>query len=213
VTRLRSLVLALGLAACLPAAARAATLETVAGCHFPDQDAQLRGTGFTPDSDVSVSSGGEVIAVAHSDEKGAISTRLDVKPLPAGVGQAKVPVQASDPGGESAKATVYISRDHAALLTPRTSSNVNTWKAVFQVFGFGSGKLFLHYVKPSGELAKTVGLGALKGPCGTRKSRRTRVLPKRNPEQGGWKLQLDTRRRYSAATDKKAVLKVRVYQG
>ena len=34
---------------------------------------------------------------------------------------------------------------------PDSSTNVRTWSAVFKLYGFGKGKVYIHYIAPNGS--------------------------------------------------------------
>jgi len=210
-TRLRSLSIAVGLLLVLPAAADAATLEAGKSCYFNDQRAQLSGSGFTPDSQVSFRINGRLLSqTVSSDAAGDFQVVYDP---PRADTQRKLVIRATDVSGESARTRIFASARRRVTADPDRSSNVRTWQAVLSLFGFGDGKAFIHYLNPNGVLKKTVRLGKLRGPCGRLKTGERRVMPFDNPQFGVWRLQFDTRRRYDRDTKNKAVIPVNVYRG
>jgi hypothetical protein len=67
----------------------------------------------------------------------------------------------------------------------------------FHVAGFrGRKPVYLHYRRPSGHLAGTVGLGFTSGVCGLLTTSRRRLFPFRTVAAGTWRLQFDTQGRY-----------------
>lgn len=211
-TGLRPLSLALGLLLSLPAVAQAASLRPAESCYFHGTQAQVGAEGFEPDGRIDLTLGGHAIGTLETDASGAADVRINLSELPKNVGQRSLTLEATDSGGESAQTVVYVSRRRAVFAHPRTSTNARRWRARFRLFGFGSGRAFLHYVNPNGGHVKTVKLGALREPCGRIRTRKRRVLPVANPEYGTWRLQFDTRRKYRRKTANRRVIPVRVYR-
>ena len=210
-TRLLCLSLAAAFLLVTPAAARAATLDAGKSCYFNTDLARLAGSGFAPDSPITFDVNGQRLnETTTSDEAGDILVMYDP---PRTKSQRKLVIDATDSEGTSARTTIYASGRRRVTADPSTSPNVRTWRAVFNLFGFGRGKAFIHYRDPSGDMRKTVRLGRLGGPCGRLKTDKRRVMPFDSPEFGVWQLQFDTRRRYDKDTNNKRVIPVRVYRG
>jgi hypothetical protein len=210
-TRLRSLSIAVGLLLLVPAAANAATLDAGRSCYFNSDLARLSGAGFAPDSPITFTVNGRMLSeTVTSDSAGGFLVRYDP---PRANTERKLVIRATDSDGESARTTIFVSRERRVTADPDSSTNVRTWRAVLRLFGFGDGKAFIHYVDPDGQHRKTVGLGELRGPCGRLKTRERRVMPFDDPQFGVWRLQFDTRRRYDKDTVRRRVIPVRVYRG
>jgi hypothetical protein len=211
VTRVRSLLIAAGLALAVPAVASAATLDATRTCYFNGSNARISGTGFAPDSPITFSVNGRTLPeTITSDSAGDvfvnyIPPRTDT--------QRKLVIRATDSEDTTARTTIYVSRQRRVTADPDSSTNVRTWRAVLRLFGFGRGRAFVHYVNPSGVHKKTVRLGRLRGPCGKLKTERRRVMPFDDPQFGTWRLQFDTRRRFDRDTNNRRVIPVRVYRG
>jgi hypothetical protein len=211
VTRLRSIPILIGLALVAPAAANAATLDANRSCYDNSNLAQLSGSGFAPESPITFTvNGRELGQTVTSDAAGDVVVRYD--PARTRV-ERKLVIRAIDSEGESARTTIYVSPKRRVTADPDSSPNVRTWEAVFELFGFGDGRAFIHYVDPDGVHKKTVHLGELRGPCGRLETNKRRVMPFDNPQFGIWRLQFDTRRRYDKETENKRVIPVRVYRG
>jgi hypothetical protein len=211
VTRLRSLCLVVGLALAAPAAAGAATLDANRSCYNNASLAQLSGSGFAPDSPITFTvNDRELRQSVTSDAAGDVFVQYD--PAKTRI-ERKLVIRATDSEGESARATIFVSPKRRVTADPESAPNVETWKAIITLFGFGDGNAFIHYVNPDGVHEKTVGLGELRGPCGRLKTGERRVMPFDNPQFGTWKLQFDTRRRYDRDRERKRVIPVRVYRG
>jgi hypothetical protein len=211
-TRLRSLALAAGLVASLPAGAHAATVATDRSCYPNGADATLRGTGFAPYSGVSFTVNGKPLAAnVTTDAEGAFEGTYEP---PATRTESRLVLAATDSAGTSARAALRVTRRLRVTVAPPRGRNVRSWRAVFRLFGFGARrKAYVHYVGPNGELRRTVRLGRLRGPCGRLKTSKRRVLPFAHPGFGWWRLQFDTHRRYRPEAGAKRVRRVRVYRG
>lgn len=208
---LRSLLVTAGLVLALPAAAGAATLEAAKSCYPNGSKARLVGSGFAPESTIRFAVNGRTLEqLVSSDEAGDVVVTYSP---PDTETEQKLVIRATDEEGTYARTTIYVTRQLRVTADPPSSSNVRTWRAVFRLYGFGSGRAYIHYVNPKGRFKKTVRLGRLIGPCGRLKSDRRRVMPFDDPQFGFWRLQFDTRRRYSKDTARKRVIPVRVYRG
>lgn len=197
----------------LPAAAQAATLKAGKSCYDNGDDARLVGTGFAPQSPVTFAVNGRQLAAnVTSDDTGRIV--VSYSPPPAAT-ERKLIIRATDSEDTSASVTIFVTQDREVTADPSRSSNVRTWRAVFRMFGFGTGGTagYIHYVNPSGRFVKTVRIGRLRGPCGRVQSAKRRVLPFGNPQFGRWELQFDTRRKYRKRIKNKKVIPVVVYRG
>jgi hypothetical protein len=211
VTRLRSLFLAAGLLLTVPGAAQGATLDAGRSCYPVGDEATLTGSGFAPESQIKFSVNGTPLrASIMSDAAGDI--RVAYRP-PRVKTERRLVIRATDSEETSARTTIYVTRRLRVTADPDSSTNVSTWRAVFRLFGFGRGKAYIHYVNPKGRHERTVRLGRLVKPCGRLKTAKRRMMPFENPQPGYWKLQFDTRRRYSRNTARKRVIPVRVYRG
>ena len=208
---MRSLFVIAGLALAAPAAAEAATLEAARTCYANNSQVRLVGTGFAPDSPIEFSVNGQRLErLVNSDETGRVAVVYEPPPVSR---QRRFVLTATDPQETSASETVYVTPAPAVRTSSRRSDDVRTWTAVFKLTGFLRGRAYLHWINPRGRLKKTARLGRLRGPCGQLRTGERRVMPFRNPQFGNWRLQFDTRRRYSRSTERKFVIRLRVYRG
>jgi hypothetical protein len=195
----------------LPAAADAASLAATQSCFFNGSKVRLAGSGFEPESTIRFAVNGRTLEqLVTSDEAGDVDVTYSP---PDAETEQRLVIRATDEQGTFARETIYVTKRRHVTADPERSADVRTWRAVFRLFGFRRGRAYIHYVNPSGKFKKTVRLGRLRGPCGRLKSTRRRVMPFDNPQFGYWKLQFDTRRRYSKRTLNKTVIPVRVYRG
>jgi len=209
----RFLSLIVGVAALLsvPAAAQAAKIRASEPCYANGEVATITGQGFAPNGPISFTVNGRRIdANVTTNGDGEFSAEYTPQSTQT---ETRLVIRATDSDETSARTALFVTRERSVTAKPSTTDNVRTWKAVFKLFGFGEGNVFIHYVSPKGKMRKNVKLGALQGPCGRLKTEKRRVLPFKDPAYGIWKLQFDTRRRYSPETAKKRVIPVKVFRG
>jgi hypothetical protein len=210
-TRLLTLSIGIGLVLAAPGAAAAATLDAGKSCYYNNDSARLSGSGFAPDSTISFSVNGRTInQTVTSDAAGDVLVRYEPRHTDT---ERKVVIRATDDEGTSARTTITVTRKRRVTATPDSAPNVETWRAVLRLFGFGAGRAFIHYRNPNGVHKKTVRLGRLRGPCGRLETDKRRVMPFDNPQFGLWRLQFDTHRHYDPDRKRKRVIPVRVYRG
>jgi hypothetical protein len=88
---------------------------------------------------------------------------------------------------------------HTPRVPSKPSSNVR-WR----IAGLPPGaRVYAHYVH-GGKQQRRVSLGRMPKRCGVLR-KRLRMIPISNPATGKWRIQIDTRKRYSARTSPKFV--------
>ena len=201
-TTLAATAAALASTAAAPAAA--ATLTTDTRCYQETQEVVVNGTGFAPNSIVTISRDDKVLGSTQTDSSGAFRNKFDTPELPQEVRERLYSLSASDTA--TTATTSYRSTRIFASFRPRTG-NPSMLKVRFSVNGFGlvDGKapVYLHYVRPNGTPARTIKLGVATGVCGTISQTKRRRLFPFNAAKGVWILQFDTRSRYERATFKR----------
>jgi hypothetical protein len=210
-TRLLALSIGVGLVLAAPGTAAAATLDAGKSCYGNSSRARLSGTGFAPDSAISFTvNGNRINQTVMSDAAGDLLVRYDPRHTDT---ERKIVIRATDEEGTSASTTIFVTRKRRVTADPDRAPNVETWRAVLRLFGFGDGTAFIHYRNPNGVHKKTVRLGRLQGPCGRLKTDKRLVMPFDNPQFGKWRLQFDTHRRYDPDRKRKRVIPVRISRG
>lgn len=186
---------------------RACYLDTVRADERVAPRVRLAGRGFTPGALFQVSldglplSGGLGTVDAAGEVAGSFAT-----PSLRRMGRAERSwLVRVDEGPHTASAR-FSTSDVVARFSP-TRGNPRTMRVRWRAHGLGFApdgeplregrSVYLHYIRPNGRLRRTVRLGRTSGPCGrlARTSRR-RLFPFR-PERGRWRLQVDTRKRYT----------------
>jgi hypothetical protein len=177
------------------ASAQAATL-TVAGtkkCYRAGDALILSGSGFTPGGQASITLDGKELGTLPTDAAGNFSSPLEIFNLRGIKERTLIATDAANPANVGT-ATFLGS---ALSVRVRPLNGAAGRKLRISAAGFTTGKrLYAHVVRRG--YRRNVLVGKLKGPCHTAKARR-RVMPA-GLAPGSYKVQFDTRRRYSPKT-------------
>jgi hypothetical protein len=199
-SRSTAVAIAIALAAALPAAASAAQIQTDLDCY---QDGAgtvaVSGNGFEPNQPYQVTLDGRPLPTNGNDTTdaaGGISGSFPAPELDKGS------VHTYTLGivqGANTPTTQFSVTQFNADFHPG-SGNPKSLRVRFNVDGFGlmtaHPTVYLHYVRPSGKLKRTIRLGKAQGPCGQIKRTSRRKLFPFHAERGTWRLQFDTHKRY-----------------
>lgn len=179
------------------ASSEAATLTVVGdeSCYRPGHVLLLSGTGFTPNQQVTLRLDNEDLGSVTADPAGNISSPLSIGPTSfRRVGTHKV--VATDTTNPAIVAEARF-RGSPLRLSVRPSNGVVGQRSRIKAAGFTTGKrLYAHVTRK--RFRRNIPIGKLKGPCHTLKVRR-RILPA-GLAAGAYRVQFDTRRRYSPRT-------------
>ena len=178
-------------------AASGPQVRTDRGCYVVGQRVQVAGAGFAPLRLYDLAIDGVDFGQSETNSAGGFSTSLSAGGLPTNVVQSVDQLDASD-GTSDATTTFTLTRPAGALfLDDRGAPRAR--RAPFEVWGFALGggrvNVYLHYVSPSGGVARTIALGRTGGQCGYLKTG-TRALFPFGAQSGAWTLQFDTSRSY-----------------
>jgi len=180
----------------------AATLATEKPCYQEGADVVVAGTGFFPARFVGVALDGRNLGVAQTNEQGIFLNKIVAPSLPSDQREHLHALAASD--GTNTAIKHFRATEVFAGFSP-SKGRIGTLRVRFRVFGFGlyksDAKVYVHYVRPSGKVRRTVYLGEARGKCGHIRRTRRRLLFPFTPERGTWMLQFDTRKSYGKATD------------
>jgi hypothetical protein len=193
-------------------ASAAAIVETDRDCYLQQNETtvSVRGSGFVP---------GSPFDVLLDNEKlpgGAAAMGAD------GTMSGSFAPPALDEGVVQRRFTLGLVTAHASTSTNFTVTRLQAsfWpnkgtatrlKVRFSLFGFGLGgkakHVYVHYVAPNGRFIKTARLGKPRGQCGSiPKTSRKRLFPFKSVCAGTWRLQFDTRKRYTKGTRRSSFL-------
>lgn len=198
------------------AAAQAAEIHVNRACFADPTDrrdtVELTGGGFTPNAAYQVTLDGQPLTggSGHADGAGAISGRF-VAPRVATVSRTaqqhrfRLGVQE---GANRPETSFTVSRLLASFAPSKGAPR--SLRVRFSVFGFalqGARRppVYLHYVGPSGHVARSVRLGTAGQRCGTLRTKQRRLFGF-TPRRGAWKLQFDTRKGYAPGTPRSSFL-------
>jgi hypothetical protein len=193
--RSAALVLGAVLALIVVAPAQAATL-TLAGsktCYRVGDVLTVSGSGFTPGGQANITLGGHDIGTTPTDAAGNFSKPLLIGQLTGVSTRTLIATDAANPANVGT--AQFLGSALAVKVRPRNGAAGR--KLRINATGFTTGKrLYAHVVRK--RIRRNVFIGKLKGPCRTLKVRR-QVLSASLPT-GVYKVQFDTRRRYSKKT-------------
>ncbi len=174
---------------------------------------QLTGSGFTPNAAYQVTLDGQPLTGGNGriDGAGNMSGRF-VAPSVASASRIarqhrfRLGVQE---GANQPVTTFTVSRLFASF-KPATGDPLSL-RVRFSMYGFGlqgldeDTSIYLHYVGPSGRLARTVRLGRAGQACGFLRTKQRRLFGF-TPRRGAWRLQFDTRKRYARGSSRSSFL-------
>ena len=198
----RSLLAALAGVLIFASGATAATLATEKPCYQEGADVVATGTGFGVRALVGIALDGSELGLAQANEQGIFRNKIVAPSVPAGAREREYDLIASD--GINTAIKHFRATEVFAGFSP-SKGRIGTLRVRFRVFGFGlyksDAKVYVHYVRPSGKVRRTVYLGKARGKCGHIRRTRRQLLFPFTPERGTWMLQFDTRKSYGKATD------------
>ena len=195
-----------------PAAAQAATVETDRTCYL-QQDATtvaVRGSEFAAGApftvkldDVALAGGDSVIGA-----DGSMSGSFAPPRLASSTFQRRFKLSLET--ATEAPFTHFTVTRLLATYAPNRGSVAST-RVRFSLFGFGLGgpaaQAYVHYVSPRGKAVKTVALGRPTGQCGAiPRTAKRKLFPFCRVCTGTWRLQFDTRRKYTRGTTRSTFL-------
>lgn len=203
-----ALAVAAGLAAA--PAAGAAVLTTDSNCYQETQEVVVSGQGFRPGTPVTISREEQAIGTATTNPDGSFVGKFASERLERPAQEALYDLSATD-GTNTAITRYRVTKVFADFFPGR--GNPASLRVRFTVNGFGLLRrrppVYLHYVQPDGELARTLRLGIARGTCGKIRRTAERRLFRFPPQRGRWILQFDTNATYRRATQRSRFIWVR----
>ncbi|NLT06907.1 MAG: hypothetical protein GXY03_11445 [Solirubrobacterales bacterium] len=194
--RLASLPLLAALAFAGPAVAQTPVLESDRSCYGPGQEVGLTGIGFTPGAPVAVSVDGRQLGSTQANPVGEFDISLSAPSISAKQRRYAFSATEEDNPAVTASASFLVS-SLAVKITPRGRTNPGVMRRIV-ARGFTSGRVLWAHIKRGKRKARNVKIGRLKGACHTINVKR-RLFPS-NATPGVYKVQFDTKRRYSKKT-------------
>lgn len=198
----------ISLAVAAPAAAQAPSFEADRSCYGPGQDVGLTGVGFTPNGPVAVSVDGRQIGQALANQVGEFDISDRAPAIKAK--QRRYVFTATDETNPAITASVRVTVSSLSLkVTPMGRTNPAVKRKIV-ARGFTSGRVLWAHVKRGKGKARNIKIGRLKGACRTLNVKR-RLFPS-NAATGVYRVQFDTKRRYSPRTRPNSVFSWFIYR-
>lgn len=196
------------LAACLVAPASASAqyvaLEADRPCYAPGERISLTGYGFTPESDVGLSAGGQQLGFGIADYDGLFRATMRAPRMP--FWQAGLRFTATDQTYRLNRASATIQLTSLGVrMTPATGDPARPRRIRARGF-FGGRALYAHVRR--GDRVRSVRLGRLTGAC--RRIDVTRRLFPPGVRPGAYKLDFDTNRRFLGEADSQISYAVKI---
>jgi hypothetical protein len=183
------------------ASADAATIATNAPCYLTGSPLTIAGQGFTPGATVTIESQG-LFSAPVADAAGSFSAASTAPTLPFTRPGVKTYTLNAGDGTNTASTKIRVTSfkaQHRPRVPSKPQSNVR-WR----VSGLRPGaRVYAHYVH-GGKQQRRVSFGRMPKRCGVLE-KRLRMIPIAHPATGKWRIQIDTRKRYSAKTKPKFV--------
>ena len=199
----------LALVACAaPASASAATLAPGKPCFGDGDPITLGGTGFTPGAPVTLAADGRQFSGnLTSSATGTVAGRLLPSTLVAGRTQNSVFTATDTANPANIGQTTVVRARLRVTVTPANASPRSNRR--FRARGFTAGStLYRHITR--GRSVSNGRMAKLKGAC--RSASVKKRLFRRSAKSGTYRVQFDTKRKYSSKTLQRVRFRVRVYR-
>ena len=188
-----------GLALAVPAGAQAASLTTDFPCYIEQTGMTVRGKGFHPNAEISVS-GLQIFASAKTDDSGMFSTDVKAPIFPTvSPGSRRYTVTAAERDDASSKASVGFRVTNYAFATTQGNRSPKA-KRRWRFSGFSPGKPIYGHFRFKGRTRGTFRFGNATGACGELTRMAAGIPVKGRIPAGKWVVQVDQRKRYSSTT-------------
>jgi hypothetical protein len=206
VTRRIALLSVTATAFAAAAPAQAATLVGDQACYQEGEPVKVVGTGFTPNGRVDFSRDNLAASSLIADATGRVQGQIGAPSISPRRERrfSLVATDASNPanvGSITPLATVFD-----VTVAPLGGNPARRRRIT--VRGFTEGKTLYVHIRRRGR-GRNVRLGRLKRPCGTKRVRKR--LFRRGAKTGTYRVQFDTRRRYSSKAFPKATYRVTIF--
>ena len=167
----------------------------------------VTGSGFTPNGVVNFSRDNQAFGTLTADAAGNI-TGKGAAPRITPAKQRNFTLEARDATNPALVATIApLATRFAVTVKPKQGNPGRTRR--IKARGFTEGKTLYVHVRRNGK-GKNIKLGKLKKPCGN-KSVKKRIF-KRTTKPGVYKVQFDTRRKYSSKALPKVTFQVTIFR-
>jgi hypothetical protein len=191
----------------IAAPAQAASLVGDQACYQEGEPVNVVGAGFTPNGTVNFSRDNQAFGTLTADATGTVrgngfAPRISPARQRAFTLEGRDAANPANFAAITPQATVFN-----VTVKPQGGNPARTRR--ISARGFTEGKTLYVHVRRGGK-GKNIKLGKLKQPCGTKKKRK-RIF-KRKAKTGTYKVQFDTRRRYSSKAFPKVTFSVQIFR-
>jgi len=197
-------MIAAGLA--LTAPAQAATLVGDQACYHEREPVNVVGTGFTPNGAVNFSRDNQSFGTLAADATGTIRG-AGFAPLISPSRQRNFTLEARDAANPAVFATIAPLATRFGVAVVPEGGKPSRRRRI-SARGFTEGKTLYVHVRRKGK-GRNLKLGKLKQPCGTKKVRRR--LFRRGAKPGVYRVQFDTRRKYTRRAFPRKAYRVTIF--
>ncbi len=206
-SRRATLPLATVLVLAFSGSAPAATLTGDQACYQEAERVNVVGTGYTPNGVVNFSRDNAAFGTLQADATGTVRG-FGVAPSISPSRERRFSLEGRDATNPSIVATINPLATIFDVKVNPLGGKPNRRRRI-TARGFTEGRTLWMHIRRKGR-GKNVRLGRLKRPCGTKKLRR-RIF-RRKTKNGVYRVQFDTRRRYSSRAFPKATYRVTIFQ-
>ena len=191
----------------LAAPAQAATLAGDKACYQEGEPVQVIGTGFTPNGSVNFSRDNQAFGAINAGPTGVV-TGKGTAPRISPARERRFVLEARDATNPAIVATINpLATVFDVSVKPLRGNPAR--KRRINVRGFTAGKTLYAHVRRGGK-GRNIKLGRLKQPCGTKKVRKRIFKP--GAKTGTYKVQFDTRRKYTSKAFPKVTFNVTIFR-
>jgi hypothetical protein len=181
-------------------------VSPVKQCYRAGTTLQFSGNGYTPNAGVNITSDGSSIGGAATNGAGVFLADLGVG-IPSG--ERVKTYAATDQFNPALTASLPLKITALDVaLSPKSGRPGRRMR--IRARGFTTGKRLYAHVRKGRRYRKNVRVGRLKGPC--RKLKAKKRLISRRASTGTYKVQFDTKRRYSRRTEVRVRYNVFVFR-
>jgi hypothetical protein len=190
----------------VPSAAEAAGLSVDRRCYGPGERVLFTGTGFTPNGQYALSTGGQQLGLGMNNAVGEFELPLAAPQLSRG--ERRDPFTATDQTDLTITASTEVRLTALDVTVKPKRGNPGIERRI-KARGFTRGKKLFAHVK-QGSRQRNVEVGRLRKPCGVVSAKR-RIFSS-NAKTGVYQVQFDAKRKYSPRTAPQVTFLVTVFQ-
>lgn len=193
----------------LPATASAASLTAASTCAVGGNAMPISGTGFTPNTKITLTTNTGGSGSVTSDATGAFSTTVTA-PTVHDFTAHTLTITATDTTNPALAAGTQFGVVKGPFETNFPVNGKPRQRVLWQFAGFVTGKPIYVHLRFKGRTMANYRFGVASGPCGTLRAHAKRLPAK--PRYGTWSMQFDQVPRFNRFTKPRRVLGVTIYR-